>query len=1498
MATTRVMTTVLPYSVDPNSSFHVSLFFSHRLVGGGKLADYPAMVNWVESLKAGTTNFVLHTDTLDPVRCTPLLGATSESAWEIAFPGDTAVAAYPEPDVLQPDWKTFPASRTPDHAFDAHNTSAIASPVSRPAVATGPLARELLTTFTDIKELRELIAALLDYRTRRDRDLLVLADARDRAARDALTPTKPAPDPGTGGGGGGGPHLGVEEASTSARSPIDLLLSGGDFDAAITNYLDGLTDQTANTPLKRMLRDVHRAAGYYNRPEEQPHDPDTVAPLSPDDPGAPAPTARPDPDFHERVSAVCNVSALARVLGVVVDVAVNKDDVPKLAQATRIWCDVSVAGTEKYVSPATLCTTSGNRFLAQAADIKRWTAGRLRLGDEDQYRVLDLDPDAGGLSLEQLLRSVLRALAIEANGDGGSFAPAGVRATGFAVAEIDRPKRLHEQLTSGPTGEPTVEQSGGTQPRPEFRFEGLLRGTRVEVWDDLTNHWHSLHERTVTASFGDTVIFSDRTDNGHLQNPPMSRVPGPTNNNPYYVHEVLAGWDGWSLAAPRPGKLVIHNNADHPEPGRERIVDEPETTANPGLGVQSKVKHGSLPALRYGGNYSFRIAGVDLAGNSVPMDNTVTSQPSDREIQLATAYLDELRTKRAARDQQSVTADLRTRGLLNPPTLGTGEGMRAAAERAMASVIGSASSVRSHPDLGTDPKLLAGLIPADDAKTVTVPKPFLRWDPIIAPTFVPRVAYTTGESLQRMVIRTGLTATPGVCERHVVPPKGSELEAEQDGRLDQLMHAGQITRAYAIALKERGSLFYQKVQDLDDPKGTIVQPGIALLSMPNVTKPMTLGEIQHPEVQPAAGQYIVHDVDDLLIPYLPDPMVSGVALVFYEAGADHRFTNPRVLQSVTIPYAGTWPELQPLRLVLHSAPRLDARQDGNVINVGLPAGEQVAVKVSSTLDDAHLHKMGLWVTSPINDPQVPEADREVLATAARDGWLWWLTPDEELRLVHATARPAVPPKISRLTAEPRTVNMVTANLDGVLDVHGISTDKIELRAEWTELIDDPSASEPTARTTNEVVVDYRIDAAERFSLLTLEPNAEHVGARDVDVPIRKAIHTFPDTKTRTVTYRLHGSSRYREFFGPDELPTVDDPGSMGNEVAVNIPSSAIPAPPVVHDVIPMFLWEQITEPRHPFAIRRIRRSGVRIWLGRPWYSSGDGELLAIIATGDPALAEGKTESVSLWARDPILLSSKIANSYEVPVLAAWQQRAVQLNLVPESLPGRPELHAVKAGTPADGDKVINAYAYTPEFHPGRRRWFVDAVFESAGTSWPFLRLAVARYQPDSIAEMEFSHVMATDFIQLPPERIGTLSRPDANHVRVSITGVTAVTNAPGVAVPATRPDKPEQLAALLVKSRRVVATLQARSKTSGSDLEWRSGGNVQCQLAGVDAASFEATWTAELSLEPPEPLLTPGTADDLRVQIEEYEILSADETPGTAELTPSDRLVYADHFYL
>ncbi|WP_131813998.1 hypothetical protein, partial [Mycolicibacterium fortuitum] len=122
--TTRVMTTVLPYSVDPNGTFHVSVLFSHRLTGSAKLSDYPAMVNWVTSLTAPTTKFSLRIDNGETVGCTPLFGATDKSVWANAFPAaTTAVADFPNPTVTQNEWKSYPAHRTPDHAFDAHNAS-------------------------------------------------------------------------------------------------------------------------------------------------------------------------------------------------------------------------------------------------------------------------------------------------------------------------------------------------------------------------------------------------------------------------------------------------------------------------------------------------------------------------------------------------------------------------------------------------------------------------------------------------------------------------------------------------------------------------------------------------------------------------------------------------------------------------------------------------------------------------------------------------------------------------------------------------------------------------------------------------------------------------------------------------------------------------------------------------------------------------------------------------------------------------------------------------------------------------------------------------------------------------------------------------------------------------------------------------------------------------------------------------------------------------------
>jgi hypothetical protein len=143
-----------------------------------------------------------------------------------------------------------------------------------------------------------------------------------------------------------------------------------------------------------------------------------------------------------------------------------------------------------------------------------------------------------------------------------------------------------------------------------------------------------------------------------------------------------------------------------------------------------------------------------------------------------------------------------------------------------------------------------------------------------------------------------------------------------------------------------------------------------------------------------------------------------------------------------------------------------------------------------------------------------------------------------------------------------------------------------------------------------------------------------------------------------------------------------------------------------------------------------------------------------------------------------------------------------------------------------------------------------------------------------------------------------LSRPEADEVRVTVTGITAVTAEPG----AEKPVKPTDAASLragLSKSRRLKATLQARAVGAKSDLDWTDVRSVECELAGVDATSFKASWTGALKLEPVEQLLTPGTipgtSDDLRVLVQEFEKLAADPKPGEQSLSTTERLVYADY---
>jgi hypothetical protein len=827
-----------------------------------------------------------------------------------------------------------------------------------------------------------------------------------------------------------------------------------------------------------------------------------------------------------------------------------------------------------------------------------------------------------------------------------------------------------------------------------------------------------------------------------------------------------------------------------------------------------------------------------------------------------------------------------------------------------------------------------GETPQDGIDTITALHRFLRWEPVQPPTVVARHGNSPGESLLQLVIRSGVTqdretleltvtppadfaaANPGhryraTSERHLAPPKTSQTEAELHGAFDFAIgstdpadHAAALT----WIVRESGTWFDVDVPRLDDPFTRDPQPGIALVKDPGTpdstlkTLPLPAGEM------PAPGQYVAHDVDELALPYLPDPLGRGISLVFPDAGRDRQLQFPFGGEGFTARYGGTWPALEPFRLVLAPADELGGDLTGRTLTIGLPPGDIQRFRLSSSMGREDLELFGFWRLLP---PAFRAIDE--IAEAAADGWLWIFTPFDEVTLVHAVPRPLEAPRSTALVAT-RAKGSPDSALAGAIDVHGPSTEQLTAAASWTEFTDDLSLPGPEESERNGIGFITQIRTEEDLAVLFGDIAADF----QIQLPnfgpvwFHRAVHQWGDTKHRMVTYQFRASTRFREYFHPDTLATENvgnggnggEPGALlpddgqsvvGPARTLSVPSSAKPAAPVIHSVLPLFRWETGTEPEQPVGVRRSRRAGVRIYLERPWYSSGEGELLGVLLAPG-GVDVGIENIVSQWGQDPVWRTTPQvrAMAFELDDLMhvtglddrpeAARPVTQPVTLPYEGVPGRPN---------------VTILGYRPEFNYERGLWYVDVAIDPGDRIWPFVRLAVARYQPESLPGCELSPPVKCDFQQLLPERTASVSRTDIRHVRVVVSGAIGTR---GGAIGETFPPEAAGRHDAIRRNRIMVARLQKADPDIPTDLGWDTMDNVELIVRGTGRTPAEAAWVGELEAPEDVPLARPGENPDWRVTIEEWELLPGDPDPRviTSALLPSfrRRLVYAESLEL
>jgi hypothetical protein len=466
---------------------------------------------------------------------------------------------------------------------------------------------------------------------------------------------------------------------------------------------------------------------------------------------------------------------------------------------------------------------------------------------------------------------------------------------------------------------------------------------------------------------------------------------------------------------------------------------------------------------------------------------------------------------------------------------------------------------------------------------------------------------------------------------------------------------------------------------------------------------------------------------------------------------------------------------------------------------------------------------------------------------------------------------------------------------GKLMAHRKSTGKLRCEARWREYgaeceIFDARSKTWSERPPFQYARLFQIDnlAAE------LEPKDE------VDLlhedgngkAVRALSHAFTNGKARLVSLMLTATSRFTSFFSLDEVSGGRFERSSADfgkgDAETWIKATIRPAPPVIDRVIPVFQWTTgVTRNRKHYTFER--NSLVRVYLKRPWYSSGQGEKLALIGWPHDLAAGGTPDEticdlddtgrlrgfITRWGADPIRLSGKLpelisADDLGNPTkstLGNFEDKVSDLLLT--LAPDPSDVNGGGDQSPASAR--VSIFTYKPTLDPQEGLWTADIAIKHGNSYFPFVQLGLARYQPKAIKDFELS-TPAAHIVQIPPLRRGEVTFESDRRLRLDVRGVGYRRSK---IHPAAAQDDPTNWPLLNVKLLRAADEDDIPTDVS-TKVNWRpvidkDGLPVQQLQVRPSVTGDEVSW--KVSIELPESRRTVHYA----LYVEEVELMQADK---------------------
>lgn len=1036
------------------------------------------------------------------------------------------------------------------------------------------------------------------------------------------------------------------------------------------------------------------------------------------------PLPKPEFEFHQIISALSDYPQLQRRLGLIVDLEFDGPEniIMKAGSVPTVRIvptSINFTTDTTIVCPATAYTKTAKGFYARPTDNSIIDKGHLKI-NSNEFTVFQVDTDGAALKLcnqmdgLQLKKAKHIFYAVENNVQKAENIPffnneaprkegtPSHKTAGIAIAKNGRAELLHKKfdrmnnlknlmMVPGLTPEGTTgTKASWILPNEILYADDINLGYRMDIEpDDKPGKWFSLHMRNNKYSYlnpaGTNVDISGMdTDEGFIQ---MAASEEKTETGTQLkVGEAIARWEGWSLSVPRPGSALNDPMLDSKEvydKTKEAEKFKTPGTADFRLNVLPGLVEGTLPKLRFGKLYAVRIRTVDLAGNSV--------------------------------------------------------------------------------DLNEQPENIG--------ETVVGKIKYMRYEPVDAPFLVLGTEIRDGESSEVMVIRSNEAVS---CEqyennnivtktfkpeaiRHVKPPRSNVEMSATHSVLD---------KGFGPANKTEAAAIYQKIKNDKDPFTAETASYSATTNLKIVDGNQKEIPVEYLIDPMAAGVTFFISAQDPN-PKAPDPekFTRRISFFFDDEVKDDATANK------TADY-NEWMNPKTFRIILkeEATPSLEWNKGDRALIVKLQKGVIVKVNYACFWRPNDILRLS-GVLDMMGMTNLSDAVGQRIAR----GQHWMFSPWRELTFVHAVQQPLTKlgsqtyPFIADLKPE-REFGANTAKINTKLLVHGPSTGQLDIEANWTEWLDDGEHVETTPNEWNDDVQRYPMKS-KVFHFTTLYLVFEYAfGSVVKENPFPAIEHLFNDTRHRKVNYKAIATTRYREYFfnlikdreskgQPFPLTRETVPTAITKEVI--IPSSARPLAPEVLYIIPNFEWSRNTNNSTNTTIT-ARGAGLRVYLKRPWYSSGEGEKLAVVLNMNinDKLSSGSTP-VSTWGTDPTKLSAALPGGIKMDANSFLALKEGQLQM---------------AAAEHNGNTAkVFVVTYDVKYDKERKLYYADILLNVATAYYPFVRLALARYQHHSVRTADtdccLSTIVMADYIQVPAPRFSSLKFEGAkNKINVGISG--------------------------------------------------------------------------------------------------------------------------------